>query len=357
MNFKNILVFRLGHLGDTLVSLPAFWAVRKMFPKAHLTLLSNIDAQNPQYVSAQSVLPKEGLFDNWMSYPTNLGKIKTSQAFARLFLEIRQGKFDALVYLMTRNRGPKRINRDRLFFRAAGIKNIFGTEYLLKNYLNPAAPKPLPKVESEIEYLLNCLRNEGLSIPENVARPDLLLEADEVNFAKDWLKARCGEYYTEDRLVAVAPGSKWDSKVWDEEKYAAVVEKLVSTKNFFPVIFGGLEDREKGSRLIKNWGRGANAAGELNIRRAAAALAECKLYLGNDTGTMHLAASVGVPCVAVFAAIDWRGRWTPFGRGHHIIRKDVECEGCLSPFSKNQRKCLNLIDIHEVYESCVKVLS
>jgi ADP-heptose:LPS heptosyltransferase len=71
---------------------------------------------------------------------------------------------------------------------------------------------------------------------------------------------------------------------------------------------------------------------------------------------MHLAAAVNTPCVGIFAAIDWEGRWTPFGENHKIIRKKVECEGCLSPVSLKGNKCLDLIEVKEVYEACLEVL-
>jgi heptosyltransferase III len=135
---KKILIFRTGHLGDTLVSLPAFWAVRNAFPDAHLTLLTSIDAGNFNYVVAKSVLPEKGLFDGWLFYPSNMSKSKTAIALLKLFAEIRREKFDCLFYLMTRNRTIKSVRRDENFFRAAGIKQIFGTDYQWKTGANAA---------------------------------------------------------------------------------------------------------------------------------------------------------------------------------------------------------------------------
>jgi heptosyltransferase III len=355
LDYKNILIFRTGFLGDTLVSLPAFWAVRNAFPNARLTLLSNSSEANSRYVLAQSILPKEGLFDNWITYPGGQSKTKLIQSFTKLFLEIRRGKFDALIYLMSRNRSKKSIERDKLFFRFAGIKNIIGTEYLLNNLLSYNQARPLPKVESEVDFFLNCLKPDIFSVNNSKPKPEMLLNVDEIQTADKWLEDNCN-FNGKKKLIAVAPGSKWESKIWSEERYFQVIKKLTEEKNIFPIVFGGQEDRETGERLIKKLGSGANAAGKLNIRQAASALAKCELYLGNDTGTMHLAASVGTVCVGLFAAIDFDGRWYPSGENHHIIRKKVECEGCHSPVSLNNNKCLELIEVDEVYQTCVKVL-
>ncbi len=58
MYFKKILVYRIGHLGDTLVSLPAICAIRKSYPKAHIVLLTNSNTSYPNYVLARDVFPK-----------------------------------------------------------------------------------------------------------------------------------------------------------------------------------------------------------------------------------------------------------------------------------------------------------
>jgi ADP-heptose:LPS heptosyltransferase len=357
LDFKRILIFRIGHLGDTLVSLPAFWAVKRAFPNAEISLLTNTDANNPNYIAAQNVLPKEGLFDKWLKYPTGLDKYKTIRAFKKLLSEIRSNNFDVVIYLMTRNRTLKQIKRDKLFFRLAGINKIIGLENLKINLIDLNQQKPLPKLNSELEFLLNCLSVENFPLGdiENL-KPEMLLTEEEKQFAQTWLRENCGENVEKKKLIGIAPASKWDSKVWSEKRFIEVGQRLIVEKEIFPVIFGGKEDREKGNRLLEKWKTGANAAGKLNIRQAAAALANCQLYLGNDTGTMHLAASVGTPCVGIFAAIDYEGRWQPFGDQHQIFRKTVECEGCFSPKCLNNRKCLDLISTDEVYQACLNIL-
>ncbi|HTK37882.1 MAG TPA: glycosyltransferase family 9 protein, partial [Pyrinomonadaceae bacterium] len=88
----------------------------------------------------------------------------------------------------------------------------------------------------------------------------------------------------------------------------------------------------------------------------AALLHKCTLYLGNDTGTMHLASAVGVPCVAIFSAADRAGQWEPFGNNNYVLRKRVECEGCGLDICCFQNMCLDLISADEVYAACVGVL-
>lgn len=354
-DYKNILVYRIGHLGDTIVALPAFWEIRKRFPGAQMTLLTNSDAKNKNYVMAKSVLPEDGLFDSVISYDNSAGKLTQTVNFAKLLFELRRKKFDCLFYLSTRIRSRYQIDRDLKFFKTAGIGNIFGADHLKKNNLNFDQPKPLPLVEPEYKFLLDCL---PFNIDPAVSKinHELALNENEKNKARHWLKENCGDDFDKKKLIAVAPGSKWESKIWFENRFVAVLEKLIQTFDVFPVIFGGREDFETGRQILAKLKTGANAAGKLNIREGSAALAHCKLYLGNDTGTMHMAAAVGVPCAALFAAIDFPGRWYPFGENNEIFRFAVECEGCHTPDCFNSHKCLELITVEKVLKACRRIL-
>lgn len=354
-DYKNILVYRIGHLGDTIVTLPAFWEIRKRFPRAKLTLLTNVDEKNANYVTAKNILPEKGLFDNYLGYDNSASGLRKIKVFAKLFLNLKAGKFDCIYYLSFRNRTDEQINRDVKFFRLAGIKDIFGIDYLKKHQLNFEESKPLPIVEPEYRFLLNCL-DDGLNKIRIEPEFNLKLKDSELSFSEEWLKKNCGNDFSGKKIVAVAPGSKWSSKLWFESNYLKILEKLIEEFDVFPVIFGGREDFETGERLLSKLRHGANAAGSFSIRESAAALQKCEFYLGNDTGTMHLAAAANIPCVGIFAATDYRGRWYPFGSKNQIFRKTVECEGCHTPECFNDHLCLRLISVDEVYDACKNLI-
>ncbi len=355
LEHKNILVYRIGHLGDTIVALPAFWEIRKKYPNSKITLLTNSDSKNKNYVMAKSVLPQTGLFDDYLTYDNSEGKLQKIRSYLKLLLTLKLKKFDCLFYLSTRNRSLSQIERDRKFFDIAGIQNIYGTENLKKNQLQFQEPRPLPVVIPEYRFLLDCLPFKSAD-NKNQVNHNLNLTDTEKKKAELWLEKNCGANYKLEKLIALAPGSKWTSKLWAEEKYITVLKKIIEKYKAYPVIFGGQEDFDTGQRIIDAVLKGANAAGSLNVRESSAALEKCVFYLGNDTGTMHMAAAVGIPCVAIFAATDYRGRWFPFGENNKIFRISVECEGCHTPICFNQNKCLELISEEEVFEACCSFL-
>src|SRR5882672_505256 len=103
-----ILVFRIGQLGDTIVALPAMWAVRKHFPNAKLTLLCDRHPGKPRVLAAD-LLRGAGIFDAFESYvvdDSTGGKIARPFRMLELLRRLRAGKFDTLVYLAPSTRKP-----------------------------------------------------------------------------------------------------------------------------------------------------------------------------------------------------------------------------------------------------------
>lgn len=159
------------------------------------------------------------------------------------------------------------------------------------------------------------------------------------------------------RWVGVGPCSKMPAKTWPAERFAAVVVHLIREFDVWPIVLGGAGDADMGERMVRYWGRGYNAAGVLSVSGAAEILRQCALYVGNDTGTMHLAAAAGTRCVAVFSARDHPGAWDPLGIGHHVIRHAAACDGCmLETCAERGRDCLHAISVEQVGLACSAVL-
>jgi asparagine synthase (glutamine-hydrolysing) len=352
---RHILIFRIGQLGDTIISLPAMQAVRRRYPDARFTLLCD---RHPgkSYVLASDLLGRGGLFDEILSYPVR-DELAMSQpwSIAPVLAAIRSRKCDTLAYLAPSGRSPAQINRDRRFFVLAGVKHFIG----MKDFAilpEKVSGKPLPQVPSEADLLLDRLRADGIPVPApGQACADLRLGLAERVEVADWLGQLCSDKGR--AWIGVAPGSKMPAKRWPEERFRDVVAQLAEEFEVWPVVFGGSEDAAMGRRLLSAWRCGYNAAGELSLRGSAAALRHCVFLLTNDTGTMHLAAAVDVPCVAVFSARAAPGLWCPQGRGHQVFRAQIDCEGCgLLECIERKNECLQRITVEQVLAGCRSVL-
>ena len=353
---KRILVFHIGSLGDTLVALPAFWAVHDTFADARRVLLTKAAARSSIPVG-RDILDGSGLFDDYVSYDgdhhdygSNPSRWRKLWGAAQLVRRLRAGRFDLAVYLAPSAREPAQIRRDLLFFRLAGIRHVIGARTLQTVVGDTGV--------LEAERVLARLRGSAVvAAPLSQARRDLALNAADRQFIEQWLGRHAPPLRGRGRWVAFAPGSNLQSKLWPLERFAEVGRELIARFDIVPVVVGGAEDQPRAVELLQAWGRGIDAAGALSVRQSAALLERCSLFIGNDTGTMHLAAAGGLPCVALFSARDVPGRWEPMGNGHQVLRKEVPCAGCmLVRCDERDRLCMKLISVDEVLRAATAAL-
>lgn len=351
-----VLVFRPGQLGDILVALPALKAVRAHFRDARIVFLSDRQ-QGKSWVVGRDVLDGTGLVDRFESYTVfdnRVGTIRTLLGSARLWLNVRKGRFDAVVYLAPSLRKPRQVTRDEAFFRSAGIRQLFG----FSGFPSPRKRSDngfLTHEPHEAELLLHRLAMSGINSGLAGSAFHLALPKARQERARSWIEKQSngnGKLW-----IAVCPGSKMPVKTWPEERFAQVVHRLISDFDVWPVVFGSAEERGLAERLVRAWGRGTVACSQLRIQEAIEVMKRCRLYLGNDTGAMHMAVVAGIRCASIFSAREPEGSWYPYGQGHLVFRKKVPCEGCmLTECVEQKMKCIRSINVDEVYEGCRTLL-
>ena len=156
-------------------------------------------------------------------------------------------------------------------------------------------------------------------------------------------------------LVAINPIAKWDTKLWESERFGVLADRLRESLDCDIVFTGGPEDRsviEEISRSMKRCP--VNLAGRTGLKDLACFYAQCRLLVTTDTGPMHMAAAMGCPTVALFGpTAPWRTG--PYGPGHKVITADVECRPC---FRKkcDEMTCMKEISVNRVYEGVMELL-
>jgi len=346
-----------GSLGDTLAAVPALWVLRRAWADSSITLLSNRQ-EGGERVEPSQILEGAGLADRFTTYRSQEGPGRSLAKWMgrwELALFLHRFRPDPLIYLIRGDRDQSRIIRDLAFFRWCGLRRILGlTGMPGRPPHQVGAPPRLPRQADQ--YLVRLAADGFLVPPPGEGRADIALGPQDVARMDQWRRTLANDGGRP--WIAIGPGSKMPAKRWEEARFAELGRRLIATYNAQPVIFGGPEDEPLALRLIAQWGRGFIAAGQLDVRASAAALSRCRFYVGNDTGTMHLAAAAGIPCVALFSARDYPGLWEPYGDGHIILRHDPPCAGCgqqICPVSGHP--CLSAISVDEVFEACGRVFS
>ncbi|MGA3308106.1 MAG: glycosyltransferase family 9 protein [Xanthobacteraceae bacterium] len=311
------MVFRIGSIGDFLISLPCLHLLRKTYPNDEVALLVN-EPVTDREVPAEGVLKGSGLVDQFIKYPIG---IRNPRRLNELKTIIQRFAPNTLVYLAPSRRFGSNM-RDYVFFRwGCGIPRIVGLP-LNPMFMEPRRPATGHILwESEAVRLGRQIASIGgidFTLRENWG---LNLSAAEIAEANHILDSRvyCNGQASR-RLVGLSIGTKQNINDWGDDNWETVLRAVGKLQLGTLVLLGATHDRERSEKLAQAWpGAAVNLCGMIAPRISAAVLRRIDLLLCHDSGPMHLAAAAGTRCVAVFSRRNPPGRWFPFGNGHRIL--------------------------------------
>lgn len=351
---NRVIVYQIGSLGDTVISIPALKAVRRHYgSRAHIVLMHEYRQNN--IASPAEVLDGLGLVNEFITYRLFNNHIKQLFYMMALAMRLRAKRFQSAVYLAPSERPASSVKRDAAFFRLSGIKNKIGFYAFPPQMLYPVDADGLPSiVQHEALLRLERLRRDGIDVSDesDLAKPFLLLPAKYVSEARQWLASRRQKPSLP--LVALCPGCKQPANTWPVDHFTQIGHRLVQQGHVELLVVGGPDEREIGNKMAEEWGRGLNAAGLFSPLGSAALLAECAFMVGLDTGTTHLAAAQGVPCVALYGCREEPGRFYPIGKKNIVLRNSVPCAGCRlieKPCPLVSHPCMAGITVDRVWEA------
>ena len=349
---ERILIFRPGSLGDALVSIPMFHLLARRFPAADRRVLC-YRPMSPVYASLKSVLDGTNLVNGY--FEVDFHRVRHQlRAQLELRRQLRSWRPDLLVY-MTMPRSLPRTLAEVAFFRSCGIRRIAGAVYTksLREY------RWIPErntFEHEAERIARCLGELGDPKLGDPRSWDLRLAPIERARAAAAVRDSIGDR----DFIAFATGTAMDVKDWGENNWRKLTERLAGVAGSYGLALVGAEaDRARSETLARLWpGPSLNLAGKFSPRENAALMELATMFVGHDSGPMHLAANVGLPCVAIFSAHNKPGPWFPFGHGHRVIYHQVECYDCgLEKCELYAKKCIASINVDEVLEAATELLS
>lgn len=306
---RRIVVYRLGSLGDTVVALPCLHAVARAFPDAERVMLTNIPVSS-KAAPLEAILGGSGLVHRFMAYPVGTRSVSALQ---RLRTALRALDAQTLVYL-TPSRGLAAAWRDLLYFRLCGFTRVIGTPSTNDLQRNRRGADGL--LELECQRLARCMAELGPIELDDPASWDLHLTAAERHDAAGML----GGATTRPR-IAINMGGKAAQNDWGEPNWLALATRLRGACNDHALLFvGAAEDAARAARVGALWpGPVINLCGSVSPRVSAAAMAGARVFVGHDSGPLHLAASMRVPCIGLYGDKNEPRKWHPYGAQHGIL--------------------------------------
>ena len=306
-----VIIYRLGSMGDTVVALPCFRKIAEVFPDRRRMVLTNVPVAS-NAAALDLMLRPSGLIDDIIDYPVGLRSPRLILDLAR---RIRATGADTLIYLSEPRGGGLSVARDVVFFRLCGLRTIIGAPSTAD--LRDHRPDPDGQgVEPEAERLVRNLAPLGPIDLNDRANWDLGLTPGELAVAEKALAPLHGQPF-----FAINVGGKLASKDWGEENWRRLIDQLAqSLKSFALVAVGAQSDAAQSAAILRAWpGSSINLSGDLAPRETAAVLRQARLFVGHDSGPMHLAATVGTPTVGLFGDYCEPRIWHPYGPGHRPV--------------------------------------
>ena len=333
---RRVLLVRLDNLGDVLVTTPAFHAVRRALPGAHIAaLVSPVGAQvarlNPDLDDI--IVYAAPWMDPWHELPQD--SVREQATVARL----RAERFDAaLIFTSFRQSALPAAYLCYLAdipLRAAA--SLDGSGSLLTTRHKHAERSPHPhEVERGLELV------GALGIPP--AELDLVLHVP------DGAHARAEALLADaDRpVIVVHPGCSMPARTYPWDGFAAIVERLVEQFSATVFLTGAESERELVARVHARVAPLARArvrpvAGALDFPTFCGLIEGADLTITNNTGPMHIAAALQTPVVALFALTNPPEQWGPWRVPHRQLFHDVPCRICYSRACPYMHDCLRLV--------------
>jgi heptosyltransferase-2 len=159
-------------------------------------------------------------------------------------------------------------------------------------------------------------------------------------------------------LIGLCPGAEYGpAKRWLPERFAEAAAKITAQSSAQWILLGTKNDDAIGEQIAAAIAdHCVNRIGQTTLDQLIVELRQCRLLLTNDTGTMHLAALLGVPVVAVFGSTEPR-LTGPLGNGHIILRHHVECSPCFLRECPIDFRCMKAVSAEEVAGAVLSLLA
>ena len=332
-HFENILVIKLRYIGDVLLTTPLLRVLRVNFPQARITVLVNPGTetilQNNSCVDQVSVLPR--------------GKVFQQMKF---LMFIRACGYDCVIDLSDGDRSacitamsgaPMKVGfnyecRLRGKVYSWSLNGKYGTMHMLDYHAQALIPLGIEPRVCAVE----------LHVSDEESR------AAEAILATHGLKGK--------KWVMLHPAARYWFKAWPAERFAALGDALVG-EGFQVVLIGSGNEQRVADEVMQAARQPfVSLVGKTSLRELAALMKQCRLFVGNDAGPMHMAAAVDCPVLSLFGPSNPRV-WGPHGKFCHSIYKGLDCRECFHPSCfRGEDSCMKLISVEEVLKKSLTLL-
>ena len=348
-DIERILIVKLSSIGDVVHSLPTLKALRDAYPQAYIAWV--VEEKSKDIITDNPLLDEVIIFEKerWKKelFKTKGTKesLKDVYNFAKT---LREKKFDAAIDLQ----GLLRSSLIAYFSGAkirVGYRDSGEMSHIFYNLKVDSNESGIHAVDRHL-YIAKFL---GASI--NQVEFPLWISKEERNFAKKVLSEH--NISRKDLLIGLNAGASIQHNRWDKERFAKLGDILIEKHEANIILFGGKQDVKLVQEIYEMMrNKPINLAGKTTMKQLASIIEYCNLFIGNDTGPLHIAVAMKVPVVAIFGPADPK-RTGPYGKQNIVVYKKLSCSPCFRHPTCSDFKCMKLISVEEVLEAAERLLS
>jgi ADP-heptose:LPS heptosyltransferase len=355
-NIRSILVVKLDHLGDVLLTIPAMRRLRELCPEARITALVGSWAR--PLIEAEQCIDEVLTYDFFAASSARTCRRLNDADYRQLRDLFACRRFDLAVDL-------RRESDTREFLWLSGATITAGyanrgehdwlTIAIPWDDVNAVQP-PRRHVSLDalrlVEMIALSARADAISDYQLIGSEDETAERILANL----LPAEPGP------LVGLHPGAGRAIKCWPPERYAQIADRLIDQFGATVILFGTeADDRQVRDFMahVQRRDRLVSLVDQLRLPQFIAKLKQLDFFIGNDSGPTHMAAASGIPTLGVYAATVDASQWAPLGPQAAVIQKKMQCSPCY--LAKKQDcpygvACLIDISVDDVWEAAIRVL-
>jgi ADP-heptose:LPS heptosyltransferase len=349
-NISNILIYKIGNIGDLVTAYPAIKIVRYKFPKAKITLLTStgdkkrIKTKNwRKGVSGVSIFENQNTIDDILYYE----KVDM-ESITKLINEIRAKKFDRAFIMSASNTSFLREFRNLIFFAFLKIKYVSGFSITFPSIFKKSFSLQKPfLLRNEVDrYIYNL--NLGISFESKFFNYEFSNINNDIKYRLQSIN----------KPLVVALGSKFKNRKWDIDKFQNIIEKWHS--QIGDIIFiGNKDDHIESERIInqlkknKSGNYPMNFCGQTSIEESIYIIQSSSAMIANCSGPAHLASLTKTKVVTIQSSYSFPNVWGSYFSKKYVLRphkgicdEDIEFCNCINKVTVNEA-WKNLMDLHK----------
>ena len=334
---KRLLIIRTDGLGDLVMSTPAFRALRKCFPRSCVTLLAA--SYSKELVETIPVFDEVSYFDSPWIVKEKKNKIRSLYKDIK---KIRRNKYDLAIDL----RGDFR-NNILMYFCGITYRmgfNITGCEYLLTDIIPVGKNHHAVNTGLSLIKYLNIQDKEGEMLSLWITKEDR--EFSDNFFAEKGIDDK-------KLIVLIHPGAKWNGRRWEAKGYGQVADRLIKEYKAIIILAEAPGEPKLTQQISDVMTEKAIIAGKTSIRKLCALIERSDLFIGPDSGPIHMASAMGTRVIALMGPAR-REAVGPYGDGNIVVTKQDEfaCSPCAQTICKRpEYSCMKAITAEDVWRA------